>query len=249
MEAQRELLVRQARTITQREAERQEPIFALLTGSAAWGAVSSRSDIDIIFISRQSDFVSYRYYMPGLTDVTIRTEVGRIPLAYLEKILASGYADDISTGVREQIRNARVLLGDQQRAQEMIAGFAALKPRKKLLGEYLFLAGEALAKTRQALAEPSATKAVLWMDALSKNIWRLVLVADHQIGVQKDKHEIRAARAELDERKFADYQVSRRVAGIDKQSALTMLRAAQAVISKVLNLAGISSSIVGEIEE
>jgi hypothetical protein len=221
----------------------------LLTGSAAWGTISSRSDIDIIFVSTGHDVVSYRYYMPDLTGVAIRTEVGRIPISYLEKVLASGYSDEISTGLKEQISNARVLFGDTQVADQMISKFSRLKPKKKLLGEYLFQATEALANAKQALARASLVEAILSLDRFSRSIWRLLLVVRHNVGVQKDKHEMKAARAVLAPAEMEDYQVSGRIAGLDRQAALSMLLASQKVISKTFDLVGVDVSIVGDVEE
>lgn len=257
MDTRRQTFLDQANRITEHEAERRLPLAALLTGSAAWGTLSARSDIDIIFVTGERGVVSYRYYLPELTGIPIRTEVGRIPLAHLERVLAAGYGDDISTGLREQIRNARVLLGDAKTAESLIARFRDLKPKKKLLGEYLFQAGEALAKARESLAAEGRTgssphrvaEAALALDAFSKNLWRLLLVAKHRVGVQKDKHEIKAAKSALGEADAAAYHVSRRISDLDKQSALAALRAAERVISIVLSRAGVSPRIVGAIEE
>ena len=230
------------------EARRAKPLFALLTGSVAWGTTSSRSDIDIIFVTSDHDFVSYRYYMPELTGVAIRTEVGRIPLAYLEKVLGSGYADDITTGIREQIRNAKVLSGDQALAERTIARFASLKPKKRLLGEYLFHAREAAAEISQSLGGARLLGAMLAMDLLAKNIWRLMLVARHEVGVQKDKHEIKAARSQLGADDLARYETSRRVAGTTQAAARAALAASQKVVARVLDLAGVDVSIVGDVD-
>ncbi|HVP56558.1 MAG TPA: hypothetical protein VMU02_00560 [bacterium] len=238
-----------ARQTAEHEALRERPLFALLTGSAAWGTTSSRSDIDIIFIVADSDAVSYRYYLPELAGVAVRTEVGRIPLAYLEKVLGSGYADEITTGIREQIRNAKVLFGDRDLAEKTIARFSDLKPRKKLLGEYLFEAKQALAKARGALAAGDLTEAVVSMDAMAKNAWRLALVAKHQVGVQKDKHELRAARTQLGCEDLARYEVSRRIPGIAKAQAHAALAASQQVISRVFELSGIDDRIIGDLDQ
>jgi predicted nucleotidyltransferase len=229
------------------EAARRQPVFAVITGSVASGAISSRSDIDIIFASADQATVSYRYYMPEITGVAVRTEVGRIPVAYLEQVLKSGYADEISTGVREQLRAARVLLGDRQAAQEMISRFAQLKPKKKLLGEYLYQAKQALGRARAALAAGNVTESALALDRASKNIWRLLLVARHKVGVQKDKHEIRAARQELGAAELGEYLAARRIAGADEHEARARLGATQKMVSKTLELAGVDSKIVGDI--
>ena len=249
MEAQRQTFLDQALKTTKIEAMRSEPLYALLTGSAAWGTLSARSDIDIIFVTDRPGVVSYRYYLPELAGVAIRTEVGRIPLAYLEKVLASGYADDVSTGIREQIRNARAILGDREGADTVIAAFGALKPKKKLLGEYLYKAKEALGEAREALARGDRVRAILDLDTASKNLWRLLLVARHSVGVQKDKHEIKAARSSLGEVGSREYLVSRRVGDVDKESALRSLRASGRVISAVMSRAGVNPAILDAIGE
>jgi predicted nucleotidyltransferase len=248
MVTQRKALAVLARKIAEVEAKRQRPIAALLTGSAAWGTISSRSDIDIIFISNESDAVSYRYYMPALTGISVRTEVGRIPLSYLRDILASGYSDEISTGVREQIRNARLLFGDSRLAGRLIEEFAELKPRKRLLGEYLFKAREALRKAREALSHGSRVSTMLELDEVSKNLWRLVLVSKHRTGVQKDKHELRAARSQLAESELKAYLRSKRMAGCDRQQAAKTVLAAREAISKTLDVMGIDVKILGDPE-
>ena len=249
MDVDGEQLLRQAHLTAEREARRAKPLFALLTGSVAWGATSSRSDIDIIFISAESDAVSYRYYLPELTGVATRAEVGRIPTSYLEKVLASGYADEITTGIREQIRNSKVLFGDRDLAQRTIERFAALKPRKKLLGEYLFQAREAASRAGRALDDSRLVDGFLAADLVARNIWRLVLVAAHQVGVQKDKHELKAARGHLDPASLARYEASRRISGVTAESARRALIASHIVISRVFQGAGISAGILGEVDQ
>ena len=249
MEIKRQTFLDQALKTAEREASRSEPLFALLTGSAAWGTLSARSDIDIIFVTDRPGVVSYRYYLPELTGLPIRTEVGRIPLAYLEKVLASGYADEVSTGIREQVRNARTIGGARERAEKVIAAFQALKPKKKLLGEYLYVAREALAGARKSLSAGSMVDTVLQIDTASKNVWRLLLVAKHSVGVQKDKHEIKAARTSLGEEGTREYLISRRVGDVDQESALRSLQASGRVISAVLAKAGVNPAILGAVGE
>lgn len=248
MESQRKTLVEKAKRIARAEADRQKPAVALLTGSAAWGTLSSRSDIDIIFVVSDAGAVSYRYYLPGLADVDIRTEVGRIPLPYLKQVLASGYDDEISTGLREQIGNARILLGDEALGNSLIGDFADLKPKKRLLGEYLHHAREALGQARVSLMEEEPVGFGCALDEFTKNLWRLVLVSAHRVGVQKDKHEIRAARRTLGPSRLEAYCVSRRIAGVGRAGAAGLLRASRNAISRTLELTGVDPGILGDSE-
>ena len=248
MESQQDKLVEKANRIARKEAGRRRPAVALLTGSAAWGTLSSRSDIDILFVSSEPGTVSYRYYLPGLTGVEIRTEVGRIPLAYLTGVLASGYHDEISTGIREQVRNARVLLGDEDLGKSLISDFADLKPKKRLLGEYLHRAREALNQARMSSRQEDRVGFACAIDEFSKNLWRLVLVSAHRVGVQKDKHEIRAARRELNAGRLKAYRVSRRISQVDGAKSVALLGATRKVISGALALVGVEEKILGESE-
>jgi hypothetical protein len=249
MDSRKETLLEEARRVADLEAQRQQPAAALITGSVAWGPVSARSDIDIVFITHESHGVSYRYYMPRLTGIPVRTEVGRIPVSHLERVLATGYSDDISTGLREQLRNARVLFGDSDLAADITARFENLKPKKKLLGEYLLKAKQAFAKAKGLVSAKAPLNCILALDEVAQNLWRLVLVARHQIGIQKDKHEVRAARRHLSEADLATYCGSRRISAIGKEDAVGAIRAAQMMLSKMLDQAGIDAKILGELEE
>jgi hypothetical protein len=248
MESQRTILVEKAKLTAQAEAEREHPIVALLTGSAAWGTLSSRSDIDIIFVVSEPGAVSYRYYLPGLTGVDIRTEVGRIPLPYLRRVLVSGYGDEISTGLREQIANGRILLGDRSLGESLISDFADLKPKKRLLGEYLHQAREALGSARRSVSADEPVGFGCALDEFTKNLWRLVLVSTHQVGVQKDKHEIRAARSKLRPNRLEAYCRSRRIAGADRGKAAASILASRKAIARALDLAGVDPRILGDCE-
>jgi hypothetical protein len=199
-------------------------------------------------VSSQPGAVSYRYYLPELTDVEVRTEVGRIPLTYLKDVLASGYHDEITTGIREQVRNARVLLGDEDLGKSLITGFAGLKPKRRLLGEYLHHAREALTRARGSSPVKDRVAFTCAVDEFSRNLWRLVLVSIHRVGVQKDKHEIRAARRELDPRTLEIYRVSRRISKVDRTGAAAVLRAAGKALSQALALVGVDNKILGESE-
>jgi hypothetical protein len=241
-------LAARAMAIAEVEAARERPLLALLTGSAAWGVVSERSDIDIIFITATPDVVSYRYYLPEMTGVEVRTEVGRVPLAYLEKVLATGYSDEITTGLREQLRNAQVLFGESQTAKQAVTRFSGLKPKARLLGEYLSRARAAFARAAEALPGTALLRALLALDEVSVNLWRLILVAKYRIGVQKDKHEIRAARGALGEHELSDYLTSRRVSGVAKSHAGRVLLGTHKTILKIFELNGIDGSIVGDVE-
>jgi predicted nucleotidyltransferase len=245
-ETHRRKLQSQAHQIARREARRKPPLVALLTGSAAWGALSNRSDIDVIFVCSQSDGVSYRYYLPELTGVDTRTEIGRIPLAYLERVLKCGYSDEISTGLREQLRNARILLGDQDLGGRLIRGFAELKPKKKLLGNYMHQAGQARQKAGDALPAGRRVEFILSADDLARNLWRLILVAKHRVGVQKEKHEIRAARQELNQPDLVSYLRTRRIADADRCRADSVLRWGRMFISRALALVRVEPKILGE---
>jgi hypothetical protein len=248
MELEREAFLVQAREIADLESKRSEPVVALLTGSAAWGTVSSRSDIDIIFLSRQTDIVSYRYYLPQLTGVSIRTEVGRIPLSYLENVLASGYSEEISTGLREQLKNARILFGNLSTGNDIMSRFRELKPKKRLLGEYLHQMRTALGRAKESLEMERAVECILALDDYARNLWRLLLVAKHRVGVQKDKHEIKAARHELDGARLGGYEVSRRIDSAGDESASSVLYASRKLISKALALLGVEDKILGDPE-
>jgi hypothetical protein len=248
MRSQREILSEKALRIAHIEAGRQKPEVALLTGSAAWGTLSSRSDIDVIFVSSGSGGVYYRYYLPGLTDVEIRTEVGRIPLTYLRRILASGYDDEISTGIREQLKNARFLLGDENLGRSLISGFSNLRPKKRLLGEYLHKCREALKRARGQGTEAGPIEIACALDESVKHLWRLILVSLHHAGVQKDKHEIGAARRELGRRELEVYRESRRISDIDRAEAGSLLSASREVLKRALALVGVGEGILGDSE-
>ena len=248
MELQRKTLVEKAKRIARTEADRRKPEVALLTGSAAWGTLSSRSDIDIVFVVSEPGAVSYRYYLPGLTDVDIRTEVGRIPLPYLKQVLAAGYDDEISTGLREQIANARVLLGNREIEDSLVTDFASLKPRRRLLGEYLHHAREALRRARSSITYEDRVGFACAIDEFTKNLWRLVLVSTRRVGVQKDKHEIRAARRTLEAAQLDTYLRSRRIAGVRRKEAGGFLRASTRAISRTLESVGVDSTILGDSE-
>lgn len=248
MEPQRDRLIDRALRIAHAEAGRQSPAVGLLTGSAAWGTLSARSDIDIIFVPSEPGAVSYRYYLPELTEVDIRTEVGRIPLPYLKEVLAAGYYDEISTGIREQLRNARFLLGDEKLGRSLIAGFDVLKPKKRLLGEYLHNAREALKNARAGENEKDRIRSAIAIHELAKNLWRLILVSIYQVGVQKDKHEIRAARRELAPGELESYRLARRVSNTGRTKVEAILRASRDTISRALSLVGVEDRILGESE-
>ena len=238
----------QTELIVDKEWRSRPPLVAFITGSVATGEVSSRSDIDIIFIVKEASYVSYRYYMPELTPVTIRTEVGRIPIDLLHKVLSRGYADEISTGLKEQLRKARVLKGDRKLGEDLISRFDELKPRHTLLGQYLSRSQRAFKRLARIATDAKATDALIACDELASNLWRLRLVALDRVGVQKTKHEIRAARSNLDQEQLERYLSSLRLARIDKHKARSTLQRAHRIVSKVLERIGIHAKIIGSEE-
>ena len=241
-------LLDQTELTVDKEWRSRPALVAFVTGSVATGEVSSRSDIDIIFITNEPAYVSYRYYMPELTPVTTRTEVGRIPIDLLHRVLSRGYADEISTGLKEQLRRARVLKGDRKLGEDLISRFDELKPRRTLLGQYLSRSQRAFKRLARIATDVKATDAVFACDELASNLWRLRLVALEKVGVQKTKHEIRAARSNISQEQLRRYLSSLRLAKIDKQKARSTLQHAHRIVSKVLERIGIHAKIIGSEE-
>jgi len=147
--------------------------------------------------------------------------------------------------LKEQLRKARVLKGDSQLGEDLILRFQKLKPRQSLLGQYLSRSQQALGRLREALRTGDAADAISGCDEFSSRLWRLLLVARHKVGVQKTKHEIRAARSSLDEDTFGQYLSSLRLGGITKDDARRILQSAHQLISIVLQRIGIHAKIIG----
>jgi hypothetical protein len=137
-------------------------------------------------------------------------------------------------------------LANTDLGRSLIARFDALEPKKRLLGEYLSNAREALERARKALAAQSRAEYACGIDEFPENLWRLVLVSTHRAGVQKAKHEIRAARGELDQEALESYGHSRRVAGTDRRKAACVLEASMKMILGTLGKVGVERSILGE---
>jgi len=230
--------------IINQEVCRHKPLVALLTGSGATGETTSRSDIDVIFVTQNDNIVSYRYYMPELTPATVRTEVGRIPINYLERVLTRGYDEEISTGLKEQLRKAKVLLGDKELGERIISGFQNLKPKRILLGNYVHEARQSFERLKQSLKRNDPLETMISIDTLGANCWRIILVAKHHVGVQKTKHEIRAARSLFDNEMLKAYLASRKVSGLGRADAKEAILAAHNLLSKLFSGFKISDRLI-----
>ncbi len=230
--------------IIDQEVCRRKPLVALLTGSGATGETTSRSDIDVIFITEDDHVVSYRYYMPELTPATVRTEVGRIPITYLERVLTRGYDEEISTGLKEQLRKAKVLLGDRELGEKIISGFQKLRPKRILLGNYLHEVRKSFERMNQSLKKNDLLETMISIDTFGANCWRTMLVAMHHVGVQKTKHEIRAARSLFDNEMLKAYLASRKIRGLGRADAKEALLAAHNLLSKLLSGFKISDRLI-----
>ncbi|MGQ9604450.1 MAG: hypothetical protein ACUVUU_09655 [bacterium] len=239
------------RKIIDEEVCRSQPLVGFLTGSGATEDSTSRSDIDIIFITEDRHIVSYRYYMPQLSKATIRTEVGRIPLDYLERVLSKGYDEEISTGLKEQLRKARFLLGDKELGKRIVSSFNSLKPKQVLLGNYMHRARQSSERLKQSLKKKSLVDSMIAIDGFGANCWRILLVAKHHVGVQKAKHEIRAAYSLFDKEKLEAYLSSRGLRDLKKSDAKEALLAAHNLLSKLLAIFQVSDKLVDitEIED
>lgn len=232
------------RKIIHDEARRYPPLVGFLTGSGATGEATPRSDIDVIFITQDDHVVSYRYYMPELTTAAIRTEVGRIPIGYLERVLSKGYDEEISTGLKEQLRKAKVILGQNQLGERIISSFQSLKPKQILLGSYIHQARQSFQKLKQALSKKDLLDSMITIDAFGSNFWRLMLVGKYAVGVQKTKHEIRAARSQFDPQTLEYYLLSRGVKGAQRSDAKNSIIAAHSLLSKIFAQLNISGRLI-----
>lgn len=230
--------------IIEAEVNRRPPLVGFITGSGATGDATSRSDIDIIFITEDEYVVSYRYYMPGLTTASIRTEVGRIPIAYLERVLTKGYDEEISTGLKEQLRKAKIIIGQNELGQRIISSFQALKPKQILLGNYIHQARQSFQKLKQALSRLDPLDSIIQVDAFGSNCWRLMLVAKYAVGVQKTKHEIKAARSFFDPKTLENYMSSRRINEVRRSDARNSILEAHRLLSRILAQLGISDKLI-----
>ncbi len=238
----------QAVEIAKKESEDNPPLFSILTGSVAQETASKCSDIDILFIT-DSDSVSYRYYLRRLTGIRVRTEVGRIPRSYLEEILSEGYSDEVSTGIREQIRRAVYLSGDKSLAHNYIRRFSDLKPKRSYLGELIVEAGQSLKAAKASLERRSVVTSIQKCDLASSTIWRLLFLIKHAVATQKDKHEVQCATNNLNNEELKKYYETRRVEGIDKDVAARTLKETQRLLKVIFRNALVSEKLLDVLEE
>ena len=109
-------------------------LAVILTGSAAWGNVTEKSDLDILVIVNDENGVRYRYMLPKYCEVKRRTEIGYFPLSFVDQAIKRGYGNVISSRVTEQLKNGRMLYQRGCIGTDVIERCKNVEPTKSIIG-------------------------------------------------------------------------------------------------------------------
>lgn len=117
-------------------------LAVILTGSAAWGNVTEKSDLDILAIVNDENGVRYRYMLPKYCEVKRRTEIGYFPLSFVDRAIKRGYGDVIPLRVREQLKNGRVLYQRERIGTDIIERCKNAGAAKSAIGFLMYKSKE-----------------------------------------------------------------------------------------------------------
>lgn len=239
----REKLIKEAESVIKTLKEDKNVLAIILTGSAAWGDVTEKSDLDILAIVDDNKGVRYRYMLPSYCNIKRRTEIGCFPKVFVEEKIRKGHTDIISSRIIEQFRNGRILYEKNSVGTKIIEGCKKAKPPNTTIGNLIYKSKFYIKKSKEMLKNGSYAGAVLNARKSANATGRLLIFAKEHRFTPKHKHEYRYLKKyskELDV-----YDKIHNIDGVDETTANDVVNNALNYVKLVFEETGIEPRFAG----